>query len=93
MSNTPCPLKHKVNSFQFRDQTYYVRDERIENVELSLGRNGVDVVIVYGERDYTDLAFCVPYVDNKTDYAALSDIFIGVLELNRAIIKSLDMVA
>jgi len=85
-----CPLTINTNSVLFNDQRYTVRDEKIVNVELMLGSNGVHVVAIYEGRRYTDLAFIVPYVDNKTDYSALSDIFVSIMELNRAILKSLD---
>lgn len=85
-----CPLTINANSVLFKAQRYTVRDEKITNVELMLGSTGVHVVAVYEGRCYTDLAFIVPYVDNKTDYSALSDIFVSIMELNRAILKSLD---
>ena len=85
-----CPLMIKTNSVLFLDQRYTVRDEKIVNVELMLGAGGVYVVAIYEGRCYTDLAFIVPYVGGKTDYTALSDIFVSIMELNRAILKSLD---
>jgi len=86
----PCPLTTKVRSVIYKDQSYSVRDERVENVELSLGSDGVHVVVIYENRCFTDLAFIVPYVENRTNYSDLSDIFVSILELNRAIMRTLD---
>jgi len=85
-----CPLTVKVRSVIYREQSYSVRDERIQNVELSLGSDGVHVIVIYEDRRFTDLAFTVPYIENRTNYSDLSDIFVSILELNRAIIRTID---